>query len=165
MRQWKIAFSLAIVPAAAAPFALHTYKMPYPQWRTWTPLTTVGRQQITINLAHCTASEMSDQLSSCGRQRKYLDEGGFYAPEPSVVFYLLLNGGCKFWCHFCLNVFAACANSPLLEMAQRLGCLRGSGGFTVAKTRSKQLPAPRRDISFPLAGAARRAGFRAVALR
>jgi hypothetical protein len=24
-------------------------------------------------------------------ERKYLDEGGFYAPEPSVVFYLLLN--------------------------------------------------------------------------
>jgi hypothetical protein len=91
MRQWKIALSLAIVVAAAAPFAFHTYKMRYPEWRFWEPVTAVERQQITINLAHCTASEMSDEFSSCGHQRKYLDEGGFYAPAPSVVFYLLLN--------------------------------------------------------------------------
>jgi hypothetical protein len=53
MRQWKIALSLAMVGAVAAPFAFHTNKMHYPQWRTWTPLTVDEKQQLTAYVASC----------------------------------------------------------------------------------------------------------------
>jgi hypothetical protein len=40
MKQRKIAISLAVIGAIAAPFVLQTfYEIDYPEWRTWTPLT------------------------------------------------------------------------------------------------------------------------------
>ena len=92
MKQRKIAISLAVIGALVAPFVLHIfYEIDYPEWRTWAPLTAAGIQQIKVNLANCSSAELSDEGSSCQWHRKALDDGGYYAPEPSVVLYLLLN--------------------------------------------------------------------------
>jgi hypothetical protein len=91
MKQRKIAISLAVTGAIVAPFVFHTYKINYPRWQTWKPLTAAGIQQIKVNLDRCSSAELSDEGSSCQWNRKALDDGGYYAPEPSVVLYLLLN--------------------------------------------------------------------------
>ena len=93
MKQRKIAISLAVVGAIAAPFVLHTYKMQHPKWQTWRSLTAEGRQQITKNLSECRPSELSADGSWCPWYRKSLEEGGYYAPAPSIVLYLLSNVG------------------------------------------------------------------------
>jgi hypothetical protein len=89
MKQRKIAISLAVIGAIVAPFVLHTYKINYPRWQTWRPL--IDAEQMKVNLARCSSAELSDEGSSCQWHRKALDDGGYYAPEPSVVLYLLLN--------------------------------------------------------------------------
>ena len=91
IRQRKIAISLAVVGAVAAPFFFHTYKMQYPYWRSWTMLTEADKHQIETNLARCTPSDFSDQGSVCNHERTFLEHGGYYAPKPSVVAYLLVN--------------------------------------------------------------------------
>ena len=37
------------------------------------------------------AAQLSDDGSICNNRQKYLRDGGFYVPEPSVVVYLLAN--------------------------------------------------------------------------
>jgi hypothetical protein len=49
MRQWKIAFSLAIVGAIGAPFAFHTSKM-HPTSETWVPLTQDQKASIAAHM-------------------------------------------------------------------------------------------------------------------
>ena len=50
MRQWKIALSLAIVGAIAAPFAFRTYKA-QPEVHGFRPVTAEQREKITAYLA------------------------------------------------------------------------------------------------------------------
>lgn len=90
VKQRKIAISLAVVGAIAAPFVLHTYKM-HPKWPTWIPLTAEYRQQITADLASCSITELSEEGSVCYNDRKFLKENGFYAQRPSMTIYLLMN--------------------------------------------------------------------------
>jgi hypothetical protein len=90
MKQRKIAISLAVIGAISAPFVFATYEMD-PEWRTWTPLTAAERQQIAVNLARCHIAELSDEGSVCHRERRWLEEGGYYPPTPSMFLYLLLN--------------------------------------------------------------------------
>jgi hypothetical protein len=120
VKQRKIAISLAVVGAIAAPFVLHTYKMD-PKWRTWTPLTAADIQQTKLNIARlCSTAEYP---SACQTERKFLDEGGYYAPRPSVVLYLLLNMAVAvagFWHHLRPDVFAPGGDPPLLGVAQHV---------------------------------------------
>jgi hypothetical protein len=93
MKQRKIAISLAVTGALTAPFVLQTYKMEYELWwQTWTPLTATDIQQIKTTLAEkCSNGKGSEE--ACQAERKHLEDGGYYAIEPSVALYLLLNAG------------------------------------------------------------------------
>jgi hypothetical protein len=62
MKQRKIAISLAVIGAIVAPFVLHIfYKIDYPKWPTWRPLTAAGIQEAKVNIAtSCSRAELSD---------------------------------------------------------------------------------------------------------
>jgi hypothetical protein len=90
MRQWKIALSLAIVGAAAAPFIFGTWRM-RPMSNGFIPLTAGERQNILSyveNTDNCqkTASD-SVKYSCLGLQRELADGGEFrtYASAPKYI--------------------------------------------------------------------------------
>ena len=97
MKQRKIAISLAVVGAIAAPFVFHTYKTRPPTWRTWIPLTAEIKENTAANLKstnNCQVYEDRNDglaLKSCRFEQKALEEGGVYGPRPSMPLYLLLN--------------------------------------------------------------------------
>jgi hypothetical protein len=74
-----------------------------------------------VNLTRCSSEELSDAGSTCRWHRKALDDGGFYAPEPSVVLYLLLIMAVAvagFVVVFGLTYLLPALNPPLLAVAQ-----------------------------------------------
>lgn len=90
MRQWKIAFSLAIVGAIAAPFVLGTWKI-RPMSKGWVPLTVEERENILSNIegtdsCQKTATDIA-KLSCFALQRELTDGGEFrtYASAPKYV--------------------------------------------------------------------------------
>jgi hypothetical protein len=106
MRQWKIAFSLAIVAAIAAPLVLGTYKsqpyfawLPVPYVSGFRPLTAEQREETTAYLArlnNCREFEtipigdIPDEGMRCFEQIGLLRNGEYYShfSEPR---YLALN--------------------------------------------------------------------------
>jgi hypothetical protein len=50
MKQWKVAISLAILGAIAAPFVTHTVRM-HPTTETWMPLTQDEKERISAELS------------------------------------------------------------------------------------------------------------------
>jgi hypothetical protein len=104
MKQKKIAISLAVVGAIAAPFVLGTYKM-QPEGRTWEPndaefkANLVARMESTNNCQELVDkaqqsaenSKLLWMLESCRLAQKALNERGMYVPGPSTPLKLALN--------------------------------------------------------------------------
>ena len=113
MKQWKVAISLAILGAIAAPFVTHTVTM-HPTTETWVPLTQDEKERISAEMSktsNCrTLSEQFDakksmgakpsvddfmntisQESICRDQLKSLELGGHAEAHPSILKYAALN--------------------------------------------------------------------------
>jgi len=113
MKQRKVAFSLAIVGAIAAPFVTHTVTM-HPTTETWVPLTQDEKERTSAEMSktsNCrTLSEQFDakksmgakpsvddfmntisQESICRDQLKSLELGGHAEAHPSILKYAALN--------------------------------------------------------------------------
>jgi len=69
MKQWKVAISLAILGAIAAPFVTHTVRM-QPTTETWIPLTQDEKERISAEFSetsNCrTLSEQFDAKKNMG---------------------------------------------------------------------------------------------------
>ena len=113
MKQWKVAISLAILGAIAAPFVTHTVRM-NPTTETWIPLTQDEKERISTEMSktsNCrTLSEQFDakknmgvkpsvedfmnvisQDSICRDQLKSLELGGHAEAHQSILKYAALN--------------------------------------------------------------------------
>jgi hypothetical protein len=102
MKQPKIAISLAVVGALAAPFVFHTYEE-VPETDVWTPLTAENRAEWTVLLKdtnNCQTNLKSPGLFEgdqqmmrhfCQQKQKALEERGYYFYGPSIPFYLFQN--------------------------------------------------------------------------
>jgi hypothetical protein len=92
MRQWKIAISLAVIGAVAAPFAFGTYEAE-PTSQTWIPITEEIREKVVANLKSNNDCQglVNPALGSCRFEQKAVKEGGVYGEEPSTPLYLVLN--------------------------------------------------------------------------
>jgi hypothetical protein len=96
MKQRKIAISLAIVGAIAAPFVLKTYKEE-PYGEVWVPLTIEDKYSFTSRLNetnNCQTIEVyrdKDLLGGCRFIQKALEQNGAYYSAPSIPLYLALN--------------------------------------------------------------------------
>jgi len=92
MRQWKIASSLAIIGALAAPFAFRTYNAPWPMAETWVPLY-VGEREDIVRRAWPNNCDELEGLSPviCRMDQRKLKEGGIYLQRPSLLLYLARN--------------------------------------------------------------------------
>jgi hypothetical protein len=96
MKQRKIAISLAIVGAIAAPFVFGTYKA-QPQSKTWIPMTAELKENIAARMKETNnCQEYVDRapqpaLEACRFSQKALNEGGLYGTRPSTPLYLALN--------------------------------------------------------------------------
>jgi hypothetical protein len=98
LRQWKIALSLAVVGAAASPFALGTYKMRPPVVQRWVSLAEEDNKEFAADLVarlkrtnDCLAIDDQWDVSDCYLGKKFLEDGGFYGPRPSMLLYLAIN--------------------------------------------------------------------------
>ena len=99
MKQRKIAISLAVIGAIAAPFVFHTYKA-QPTGNVWKPLTAedkVEQGAWVKSTNNCqtfeggiTATDAT-AVRGCRYWQKTLEEGGRYGPGPSAPLYLALN--------------------------------------------------------------------------
>ena len=113
MKHWKIAISLAILGAIAAPFITRTVTME-PTTESWVALTQDEKERISAEMSktsNCrTLSEQFDakksmgakpsvddfmntisQESICRDQLKSLELGGFAESHPSILKYAALN--------------------------------------------------------------------------
>jgi hypothetical protein len=97
MRQWKIALSLAVVGALAAPFVFRTYKIRPPSVQTWVPMSeevkagVIAYMKRTNGCQNFVDQANSPALDSCRFEQKALDDGGSYGSRPSIPLYLTLN--------------------------------------------------------------------------
>ena len=100
MKQRKIAISLAVVGAIAAPFVFHTYKA-RPMTQVWTPLDDRLLKEyygaIVAKTDNCQTFEnvkvggADVHESLCLSAQKALEEGGYYVTGRSTPLYLALN--------------------------------------------------------------------------
>ena len=94
MKQRKIAISLAVVGAIAAPFVLKTYKEK-PYGEVWVPLSIEDKSMFTSRLNetnNCqTLGRDEDLLKGCRFIQKALEQKGAYYSAPSRPLYLALN--------------------------------------------------------------------------
>src|SRR5580693_4446141 len=106
MKQRKIAISLAVVAAIAAPFVSRAYKA-QPVSKTWVPLTAEAKANIAAALGNCpTAEDHLNKLRElgvkpsfedispvvlCDMERGELRDGGEYKTQLSAPKYLALN--------------------------------------------------------------------------
>jgi hypothetical protein len=93
-RQWKIAFSLAIVGALAAPFVLGTYNA-RPSYSVWVPLTARERENLAVSLQnsdkYCQRTKsIMDAVNCYGDKvkKEELELGGYYEYYPDWFKYL-----------------------------------------------------------------------------
>jgi hypothetical protein len=97
MKQRKIAISLAVVGAIAAPFVFHTYKARPIANNVWTPMSDDVKELFSANVKICQTFENlghvihESLLEGCRFQQKALEEGGYYARGRSKPLYLALN--------------------------------------------------------------------------
>jgi hypothetical protein len=97
MKQRKIAISLAVIGAIAAPFVFHTYKA-QPTGNVWKPLTAedkVEQGAWVKSTNDCQTFEggrgSPTIVRGCRDWQKALEEGGMYGLGPSTSLYLALN--------------------------------------------------------------------------
>jgi hypothetical protein len=101
MRQWKIALSLAIVGALAAPFVFRTYKA-RPTYSVWVPLTAQEKENLAAsiqNSSYCQTdyrrrtddSFVADFI--CRKEKEKFELGGDYEYHPDGLKYLAVNVG------------------------------------------------------------------------
>jgi len=94
MNQRKIAISLAVVGAIAAPFVLKTYKE-NPYGKVWVSLTFEDMHRDMARLKetnNCQTIERDeDLLRGCRFIQKELEQNGAYYSAPSTPLYLALN--------------------------------------------------------------------------
>jgi hypothetical protein len=90
-RQWKIALSLAIVGALAAPFVFQTYRA-NPRYEEFVPLSAEQRERMEAYLAsHCRTRETDE----CFSARGWLLQGGIIHVNATAqdLAYLAINAG------------------------------------------------------------------------
>jgi hypothetical protein len=100
MRQRKIAISLAVIGAIAAPFVFHTYKMDPVLWRV-VPFTTEGKEKAAAWVAdHCEGiteepPPFVQQLrwQVCLDRIQDLKRGGEEHAYSSTLMYFVINAG------------------------------------------------------------------------
>jgi hypothetical protein len=106
MKQRKIAISLAVVAAIAAPFVSRTYKA-QPVSKTWVPMTAEMKEELIASQKRSSnCRKFVDQLQqlgksasifdagaldACREEQKILEERGQYLQRPSTLLYLALN--------------------------------------------------------------------------
>ena len=94
-RQWKIALSLAIVGALAAPFIFRTHKA-HPTYSVWVPLTAQERENLARSLKNSNycKREISVVVDFiCHHDKEKFELGGEYKYYPDSAKYLTLNAG------------------------------------------------------------------------
>ena len=97
MKQRKIAISLAVLGAIAAPFVFHTYKARPMADNVWTPLSDDAKEFFSWNIKICQMfkdlghADIHESLFGCRAQQKALEEGGYYGRGRSKPLYLALN--------------------------------------------------------------------------
>jgi hypothetical protein len=97
-RQWKIALSLAIVGALAAPFVFRTYKA-RPTYSVWVPLTAGQKENLAArfqNPNYCRATGRDNAIIHdyiCGRDKEIFELGGDYESYLDHPKYLAMNVG------------------------------------------------------------------------
>ena len=92
-RQWKIALSLAIVGALAAPFIFRTYKA-HPTYSVWVPLTAQERENLARSLKNSNycKREISVVVDFiCYHEKERFELGGEYKYYPDSAKYLTVN--------------------------------------------------------------------------
>lgn len=97
-RQWKIALSIAIVGALAAPFAFRTFNA-RPTYSVWVPLTAQERADLALSLRnqnYCGGKRIvsdSDFVVNfgCQRNKERFELGGDYERHPDWLKYWLSN--------------------------------------------------------------------------
>jgi hypothetical protein len=89
----KIAISLAIIGAIAAPFVSGTWKAPAITYTTsWVPLTAAARENFSAHIQkECSEKPSTDDSVFCAYLRGELDEGGSFVRDVSAPKYLALN--------------------------------------------------------------------------
>ncbi|MBR0705403.1 hypothetical protein [Bradyrhizobium liaoningense] len=91
----KIALSLAVLGALAAPFAFGTYKA-RPTYSVWVPLTAQQKENLADRFEGSDPCRREiDALNKivCNRLREQYQQGGDYEYYPDLPKYLALNGG------------------------------------------------------------------------
>jgi hypothetical protein len=95
-RQWKIALSLAIVGALAAPFVFRTYKA-RPTHSVWVPLTVREKENLAVSLqnsSYCRRRTDNDVIHFlCYKAKEKFELGGDYEYHPDRPKYLAMNVG------------------------------------------------------------------------
>jgi hypothetical protein len=95
-RQWKIALSLAIVGAVAAPFVFRTYKA-RPTYSVWLPLTAREKENFAVSLQnsnYCRRKTDNDVIEFlCYKAKEKFEQGGDYEYHPDHPKYLAMNVG------------------------------------------------------------------------
>jgi hypothetical protein len=117
MRQWKVALSLAIVGAIAAPFVFDTYNAD-PTSHTWVPIRAEDRAAISARLNETNNCQvLTDRVNSlplpkdpevrtsallqnndflpevdCHIDQDRLQNGGYFETHPDLLKYLAING-------------------------------------------------------------------------
>ena len=91
-RHQRIALSLAIVGAVAAPFVFRTYKA-RPTYAVWLPLTAQEKENLAVHLQNYCRRETGDIARDviCSLGRKEYEQGGKYESYPDLMKYLALN--------------------------------------------------------------------------
>jgi hypothetical protein len=96
MRRWKIALSLAIVGALAAPFVFRAYKA-RPTYSVWVPLTSQEKETLASSLQSSnfcrreTGSIVVDFV--CRREKEKFEQGGDYEYRSDWQKYFAMNVG------------------------------------------------------------------------
>ncbi|TFV74102.1 hypothetical protein E4K64_19105 [Bradyrhizobium frederickii] len=91
----KIALSLGVVGALAAPFAFGTYKA-RPTYSVWVPLTAQQKENLAARFERSDSCRREiDALDKivCNRWREQYEQGGDHEYYPDLPKYLVLNGG------------------------------------------------------------------------
>ena len=143
MRQWKVAISLAIVGAVAAPFVFRTWKIPQTSY-VRVPLTAEERKNYAADMErtnNCqtmpqtghrpdetkTFAKIQDEViaeMTCKAERASLERNAEFRPHLALPKYLAINLAvalAAFAGIFGLRTLNSHANPTLLEMAQSLG--------------------------------------------
>jgi hypothetical protein len=100
-RQWKIALSLAIIGAVAAPFVFRTYKA-RPTYSVWLPLTVREKEDLAASIQNSSNCQTDYRRGTddsfvadffCRKEKEKFELGGDYEYHPDWIKYLAVNVG------------------------------------------------------------------------